>query len=244
MTVLLEIKDHVGVITLDSARTRNALDLHIAEEFLAFCGEISRSSVINAVVIRGENQTFCSGADRDLLSEAKRRPADADNRDALAAIYACFSAVASLPVPTIAAVKGAAVGAGLNLALACDVRIMATDARILSGFLRIGLHPGGGHFTMLERLVGPQAAVAMTLLGEELTGQRLVDVGLAWEILDAALVDDRALELAGRMADHRLTRDAMATFRAQSASRQLPLATAIRAEQAAQFDSLARGGGQ
>ena len=76
------------------------------------------------------------------------------------------------PLPTVAAVNGPAVGAGMNLALACDVRIAGASARFDTRFLRIGLHPGGGHAWMLDRAVGPQAAAAMVLFGARLDGAR------------------------------------------------------------------------
>ncbi|MDQ1467693.1 MAG: hypothetical protein QOH10_2108, partial [Actinomycetota bacterium] len=97
------------------------------------------------------------------------------------------------PLPTIAAVDGAAVGAGFNLALACDLRLVGPTARFDSRFLRIGLHPGGGHLWMLERSVGPQAAAACVLFGETIDAARALELGLAWsghpvgELLDAAI---------------------------------------------------------
>ena len=97
------------------------------------------------------------------------------------------------PLPTVAAVNGPAVGAGMNLALACDVRIAGAAARFDPRFVKIGLHPGGGHTWMLERAVGPQAAAAMVLFGVAVDGARAVEIGLAWschpdaELLDAAI---------------------------------------------------------
>lgn len=193
---------------------------------------------VSALVLRGEGGHFCAGADRALLARAKQAPHDPEVIATLEAVYDSFVVVSAMPVPVIAALRGA----GVNLALAADVRIASREARLLSGFLRIGVHPGGGHFTLLERLAGPQTTVAMTLLGEEVKGERLAELGLAWEVLDDELVEPRAMELAARLGDAVLTREAMATFRAQSLSRQLPLTTALRAEQIAQFKSFARAG--
>jgi enoyl-CoA hydratase len=107
-------------------------------------------------------------------------------------IYEGFLRVLRSPLPTVAAVNGAAVGAGMNLALACDVRLAGTSARFDTRFTKIGLHPGGGHVWMLERAVGPQAAAAMILFGVAVDGERAAEIGLAWschaddELLDAA----------------------------------------------------------
>ena len=96
---------------------------------------------------------------------AARRAETTANAARSRSIYDGFLRVLRSPLPTIAAVNGPAVGAGLNLALACDVRLAAESARFDTRFLRIGLHPGGGHVWMLERAVGPQAAAAMVLFG-------------------------------------------------------------------------------
>jgi len=95
-------------------------------------------------------------------------------------------------LPTIAAVNGAAVGAGMNLALGCDVRIAARRAKFDTRFLQLGIHPGGGHTWMLRRIVGPQAAMAAVLFGEILDGAEAERVGLAYKCVD----DDKLLETA------------------------------------------------
>ncbi|MFT3874129.1 MAG: enoyl-CoA hydratase/isomerase family protein [Nocardioides sp.] len=240
MPVRLELLDRIGVVTIDAPETRNALDRESAQELLDCLSEIGEDTSIRAAVIRGGGGTFCSGANRALLAEAAKNPYDEEVSIALETIYSSFVALCELPVPTIAALRGAAVGAGANLALAADVRIASDQARIVSGFLRIGLHPGGGHFTLLERLAGPQTTAAMTLLGQEVRGERLRELGLAWEVLPDEEVEDRAIALASLLSDARLARDAVSTFRAQSWARQVPMATAVRSEQAAQFASLAR----
>ena len=238
--ITLEVRHTVALITIDEPTTRNALTGESAGALVACLDEVAGRTDIGALVIRGAGGQFCSGGDRRLLAAARDRPGDPQITASLSAIYQSFGKLASMPVPVIAAIRGAAVGAGLNLALAADVRIAAKDARLLSGFLRIGLHPGGGHFALLDRVAGPQATVAMTLLGEEITGQRLAELGLAWEVLDDDQVEPRAMELAARVSDPELGREATATFRAQAQSRQLPAAAAMRAEQAAQMWSLAR----
>jgi len=238
--IRLQTTGSVAVITIDDPATRNALTGASAQQLLDRLDQVSRDKTIAALVLRGAGGHFCAGADRALLAKARQDPCDADVLAALEVIYESFVRLDSMPVPTVAALRGAAVGAGVNLALAADIRIAAHDARLLSGFLKIGLHPGGGHFTMLERLAGPQTTVAMSVFGEEITGARLRELGLAWEIVDDARVEDRAVELASRLTDAALARDAIATYRAQAQSRQLPIAVAVRAEQSAQFKSFVR----
>ena len=106
-----------------------------------------------------------------------------------------------LPLPTLAAVNGATVRAGMNLALACDVRLAARRARFDTRFLQIGLHPGGGHTWLLRGIVGPQAAAAAVLFGEVLDGPEAERVGLAYRCVDDDALLASAQEMAARAAD-------------------------------------------
>jgi enoyl-CoA hydratase len=114
----------------------------------------------------------------------------------LGTIYEGFLRIARSPLPTIAAVNGAAVGAGMNLALGCDVRIAARRAKFDTRFLQIGIHPGGGHTWMLRRITGPQTAFATVMFGEVLDGAEAERVGLVWKCVD----DDQLLIEAQKMA--------------------------------------------
>jgi enoyl-CoA hydratase len=137
----------------------------------------------------------------------------------MSTIYDSFYRLGQVKVPTVAAVRGSAVGAGMNLLLAADLRIVARDARLLCGFLKRGMHPGGGHFVLLSRLIGREAAAAMALFGAELNGARAVEVGLAWETVDDAAVENLALELAARVAaDPELARVTVQNFRRETAT--------------------------
>jgi enoyl-CoA hydratase len=91
--------------------------------------------------------------------------------------------LADAPIPTIAVVDGAVVGAGVNLPLACDVVLVSPDARFDPRFLDVGIHPGGGHLQLLRERVGRQGAAAWSLCGDQLTGEDAVTAGLAWRCL-------------------------------------------------------------
>lgn len=99
----------------------------------------------------------------------------------------------------MAAVNGPAVGAGLNLALACDVRLAGRSALFDARFLSLPIHPGGGHLWMLERLVGPQAAAAMTLFDQPVPGELAVQIGLAWRCVDDESLRESAIEFCGKL---------------------------------------------
>ena len=185
--VQLEIVDRVATLTLDNPAERNTMTAPMVEEIVAAL-EQSRPTT-------GSGRSSSPAPRR----RSARAPTSATSRvsdgPGLRTIYEGFLRVARCPLPTLAAVNGAAVGAGMNLALACDVRLAARRARFDTRFLQIGLHPGGGHTWLLRRIVGPQAAAAAVLFGEVLDGPEAERVGLAYRC-----VDDDAL-LASRAGD-------------------------------------------
>ncbi|HEX6353868.1 enoyl-CoA hydratase [Actinophytocola sp.] len=186
MGVLLERRDGVGVVTIDLPERRNSLTLEMSAQLVQHVSDCEADDGVSAIVVTGAPPAFCAGADLTALGEARE--------DGLRAIYAGFLAVAKSSLPTIAAVNGAAVGAGLNLALACDVRLAGPSARFDARFLQLGLHPGGGMTWMVQRLVGPQTATAMTLFGQVLDADEAVRTGLALRKVDDVVA--AAVELA------------------------------------------------
>lgn len=186
--VRLDITDRVATVTLDDPDRRNAFDLELVDEMVELYDRIDGDEGVGAVVVTGAPPAFCAGADLSHLGESAR--------DGLMAIYQGFLRTASCPVPTIAAVNGPAVGAGMNLALACDVRLAARSARFDTRFLQLGLHAGGGHTWMFRRIAGPQVTSAAVLFSEVLDGPEAERVGLAWRCVE----DDRLLEAAQEMA--------------------------------------------
>lgn len=196
MTSLLrvEVTHRVAVLTLDDPDRRNVLSLELVDEIVATFDRLDGDADVGAVIITGAPPAFCAGADLSHL-------ADAGQQQGIRSIYEGFLRVARSPLPTVAAVNGAAVGAGMNLALACDVRLAGRSARFDTRFLRLGLHPGGGHTWMLRRAVGPQTAAAMVLFGEVLGGEEAAAAGLAWRCVDDDALLERAHALAAAAAD-------------------------------------------
>ncbi|WP_019927702.1 enoyl-CoA hydratase [Nocardia sp. BMG111209] len=193
--ILVEHRDRVAVVTVHAPDRRNALTLDLSAELAAAVAAAERDVSVHALVVTGTPPAFCAGADLTALGEAREQ--------GLRAIYAGFLAVAQCALPTVAAVGGAAVGAGLNLALAADVRIAGPRARFDARFLRLGIHPGGGMTWMLQALVGPQRAAAMTLFGEILGAEAAIAAGLAHRVVDGdheALVS-AAVEFAAVTAE-------------------------------------------
>ncbi|MGY2065610.1 enoyl-CoA hydratase/isomerase family protein [Blastococcus sp. SYSU DS0619] len=243
--ILLEVNDGVAIVTLNAADRRNALTPTMADELMATFDEVDAKSEVGALVIRAEGKSFCAGGDIATLTSAGKDPAAPDAYEGMGKIYDSFYRLGQVKVPTVAAVRGSAVGAGMNMLLAADLRIVAKDARLLAGFLKRGMHPGGGHFVILSRLIGREAAAAMALFGEEINGDKAVELGLAWESLDAASVDDRAIELATRVAaDPQLARVAVGNFRKEVVNGAVAWDVAMQSERPAQMWSMRRSAEQ
>jgi len=183
----------VAVVTVNDPDRRNALTPAMVEQLVAAFDRLEGDASVGAVVITGAPPAFCAGAD---LSSLGAKPSEAGLR----AIYEGFLRVGRSPLPTIAAVNGAAVGAGMNLALCCDVRLAARRARFDTRFLQLGLHPGGGHTWMMRRCAGPEATAAAVLFGEVLDGEQAARAGLVWRCVDDDELLPTALEMAGRAA--------------------------------------------
>jgi enoyl-CoA hydratase len=230
----------VAVITIENAEVKNGLTPQIASMLSEVCDEIDGNAEIGAAVIRGASGTFCSGADTRVWTADIDWAGDEGSR-LLSGIYDAFLRVGRLEVPSVAAVRGAAVGAGVNLMLSCDGRIVADGARILAGFLRIGLHPGGGFFTLAGRLVGRETTAALGLFGQELRGEQAVQRGLALEAVPDGDVEGRAIELAGVVArDPELSRRAIGVFRRELGPPAASWAAAVEMERGVQLWSMQR----
>ena len=186
--VVVTCSEGVATLTLNNPAERNTLTAAMVGEIVAAMDEIEADDSLGAIVVTGAAPAFCAGANLGNLAEA--------GEASLGAIYEGFLRIARSPVPTLAAVNGAAVGAGMNLALGCDVRLAARRAKFDTRFLQIGLHPGGGHTWMLRRIAGPQVAMAAVVFGEVMDGEEAARVGLAHRCVD----DDQLLVAAQAMA--------------------------------------------
>jgi enoyl-CoA hydratase len=238
--VQLEKQGGIAVFTVENVEVKNGLTPEMGRQMVALCEEVDGDSGIGAAVVRGAGGTFCSGADRRRWTPGADQAEDKTYKD-LGAVYSAFRRIGMLQVPTIAAVRGAAIGAGINLALATDLRIVAENARLLAGFLRIGLHPGGGYFTISSRTAGREATAAMGLFGEEIDGIRAAEIGLAWKAVPDEQVENLAMELAGRAArDPELAREAARSFRTEAGPPGIGWEAALHFERATQMWSQRR----
>lgn len=184
--VLVNVENHVALITVNDPDRRNAVTVAMSARLRDAVQQAESDAEVHAVIITGAGSAFCAGADLSALGSAAE--------EGLLRVYEGFMAVGSCSLPTIAAVNGPAVGAGLNLALAADVRIAGPTALFDARFLKLGIHPGGGATWMLQRAVGPQLARAALLFGMRFDADAAVRHGLALSVADDPVA--AALELA------------------------------------------------
>jgi enoyl-CoA hydratase len=190
--VLVEVADGVATLTLNNPDERNTLTAPMVAEIVDAMDAIEADGSVGAVVVTGNGPAFCAGANLGNLAEA--------TDESLGSIYEGFLRIARSPLPTLAAVNGAAVGAGMNLALGCDLRLAARSSRFDTRFLQIGIHPGGGHTWMLRRIVGPQATFAGVVFGEVMNGAEAERVGLVHRCVDDIELMTTAQAMAARAA--------------------------------------------
>jgi enoyl-CoA hydratase len=185
--VLYDVSDGIATLTLNNPQERNSMTAEMVREIVVAMDAAEADPNVRVVIVTGTPPAFCAGANLGNLAEA--------TRESLLGIYEGFLRIARSPLPTIAAVNGAAVGAGMNLALGCDLRIAAQSAKFDTRFLQLGLHPGGGNTWMQLRIAGLHTTMATALFGEVLSGDDAVRAGVAWKCVpdDELLVTTRAV---------------------------------------------------
>ena len=204
--VLVQVENHVALITVNDPERRNAVTAEISAGLRAAVDAAEANTDVHALIVTGAGKAFCAGADLTALGEA--------TEDGLRTIYDGFLAVANCTLPTIAAVNGAAVGAGLNLALAADVRIAGPAALFDPRFQKLGIHPGGGATWMLQRAVGVQAARASLLFGMRFDAEAAVRYGLALEVADDPVAAAKELAAGPAAAPREVVLATKASMRA------------------------------
>ena len=190
---------HVAVLTLDQPAKRNAMSDEMTASWARAADLLAEDPFLAAVVVTGSGSAFCSGGDLSWLAGEPDATVN-DLRLRMVRFYRAWLSVPALEVPTVAAINGAAVGAGLAVALACDIRYIAREATIGVPFTSLGLHPGMATTWSLPQLAGHAAARDLLLTGRFVDGSEAVRLGLASFATDADAVLDAALAAADRIA--------------------------------------------
>jgi 2-(1,2-epoxy-1,2-dihydrophenyl)acetyl-CoA isomerase len=197
-TIQLEMRGAVGIITLNRPASLNALTSAVGQEFKAAVGEVQERGA-RAVVLTGAGRAFCAGGDlREMQRIGEREgKVEAFFDEPLQLLNECILSIRRAPLPFIAAVNGAASGAGCNLALACDIVVAGESARFNQAFIKIGLVPDCGGTFILPRLVGWKRATELLMTGDVVTAARALEMGM----INAVVPDDELLSRALAMAE-------------------------------------------
>jgi enoyl-CoA hydratase len=190
-TIIYEKKEQVVWLTLNRPKAGNTINLELANELVDACRAINQDGEVRAVIITGVGEAFCSGCD---LTEL--RTTSANNLKKPNAASLSSSAVAGLNCPVIAAVNGDALGAGLELALSCDIRICSDNAHLGFPETSQGLIPGGGGTQRLPRIVGKGKATEMVITAEPIDAAEAYRVGLVTKIVSKQKLLTEAEEIA------------------------------------------------
>jgi len=191
--------DGVALVTLDLPERRNMMSAEMTGSWGRVMTDLRADDSVRAVVVTGAGSAFCSGGDLSWIGGEPDGGVPA-LRDRMLAFYRTWLSVRDLEVPTIAAVNGAAVGAGLAVALACDLRYVAEDARLGAPFTALGMHPGMATTWLLPQVAGLAVARDLLLTGRTVTGAEAVRLGLASRAVPAEEVLGTALESAAAVA--------------------------------------------
>jgi 2-(1,2-epoxy-1,2-dihydrophenyl)acetyl-CoA isomerase len=194
-TIRLDVTDGVGAITLNRPGSLNALNAQMRKELLSAFKAYGRDEAVRAVILTGEGRGFCSGADLHGGEEMRRF------REMLRTEYnPLIRAIRDLPKPVIAAVNGVAAGAGVSVALACDLVYASEEARFIQAFVRIGLVPDSGSTRTLVRSLGRHRAAQLIFSGEPLSAADALAGGLVNAVLPPADLMPAVREAAARLA--------------------------------------------
>lgn len=202
--ILYGVEDGVATIRFNRPQALNAMTLRLLEETRDAFARCADDRQVRAVVLTGEGRAFSSGA--DLVANMTAPPLGADGKLDLGLplethYNPLIAQMRSLPKPVIAAVNGAAAGAAANVALLADLTIAARSAYFLQAFVNIALIPDAGGTWLLPRLVGPQRAMQLALLGERLPAETAQQWGLIAEVVDDEALAARATAVARKLAD-------------------------------------------
>ena len=194
------VEDRVAIITLNRPEARNALTLELKAALLRVIEEMSNAPEVGCLLLSGAGKAFCAGGDTKVMAEGGRPPSMEDRQRQLRWEHRLPLALHRLPKPTLAALPGAAAGAGFSLALSCDLRIAAESAFLLTSFAKLGLSGdyGGSWFT--TQLVGPAKAREIYFSAERIDAKKCLEIGLVNRVVPDKELSAAAFDWARQLA--------------------------------------------
>ncbi len=196
-TVLLSRDGAVATITLNRPEQMNALNAELLDALVEMGEAVANDASIRCVVVTGSGRAFCAGGDINaLMHEGLLASADALERQ-----EQISRLLYEMPKPTVAAINGAAAGAGLSIALACDFRIAGQHAKLTTAFANVGLSGDFGGTWTMQRLIGPAKARELYLLADVITAEEALALGLVHRVISPREFDDELASFVRRLAD-------------------------------------------
>lgn len=199
-TVLVDVSDAVGTVTLNRPDKMNALTAPMCGALELAIATLAKNADVRCIVLTGAGKAFCAGADLGVLEDLRARQDRAMGAMLVDGCRAIYRAMLAAPQPVLCALNGVAAGGGANLALACDLRIAGDTARIGQVFAKIGLHPDWGGTYFLPRLVGPARAMELFLSAEMVDAARMLELGIVNRVVSAPQLLAQARAWADQIA--------------------------------------------
>lgn len=200
VALVLQSTDSAGVVTvtLNDETNLNAMSDEMAREFSSLVGDLRGRKSLRAIILTGAGKAFSAGGHLSML-EAKRTKSAEENRRGMLEFYNSFLSIRDLNVPLIAAINGAAVGAGLCVACACDIRVASSHSKLGFTFLKLGLHPGMGATYFVPRIVGQSAATELLVTGRVIEAQEALRIGIVSKLCEPGEVLREARAIAAEI---------------------------------------------
>jgi enoyl-CoA hydratase/carnithine racemase len=198
-TLHYEVSEGIATITLDNATRKNAFTLDMIDDWADALRAAAEDDAVRVVILTGAGDAFCSGIDLSVLQAVEDVPL-ARKRMLTHGVHKVARAVEALDKPLICALNGVAVGAGLDMALMCDMRFMGRSAKLSEGYIKVGLVPGDGGAWFLPRLVGPAKALELLLTGDFVEADEALRIGMVNRVYDDAELQERTREFAAQLA--------------------------------------------
>jgi len=191
--ILFEIKNKVAVITLNRVDVLNSFNFEMANDVKDAFSICEKDNNIRAIILTANGRGFCAGQD---LAEATRENGPKIEEIVDHTYNPIINYIRSIEKPVIGAINGVAAGAGANIAIACDITLAAKSAKFIQSFSNIGLVPDSGGTFTLPRLIGMQRATALMFLGNKVTADEALEMGMIYEVVEDENLQEKALQLA------------------------------------------------
>lgn len=197
--VLYEIKDNIALITLNRPEAKNAFSPEMIYLWREYLEKAKADDTVRVIVVTGKGDTFCSGGDIKDMAKGRLRSWDM-KRFLWDGVHRIVLALEDLDKPVIAAINGAAMGAGLDMALMCDLRIVSNKTKLAESYITMGLVPGDGGAYYLPRLINVSKALELLLTGDVLTAEEALKLGIVNTVVPHEHLMEETMKLAKKIA--------------------------------------------